>query len=399
MTTVTNSFPMSRFDADHTNATIERALAAAGLDTSTGPMHGVLETIRRALSTGALPTVGSQDGKPLGVVERVRQHPLDGVESSPPSGSGGAGLPGRFLTSQFSSAAGTRTYKLYVPSQAADPPRPLVVMLHGCTQSADDFARGTQMNRLAEENGFLVLYPEQDASANVSKCWNWFQPHDQQRGKGEPSVIAGMVREVAATHGCDERRIFVAGLSAGAAMAVVLGETYPDVFAAVGSHSGLPFASAHDIPSAMAAMKGGRGRSGAARPIGNQVRERSCTQAVPTIVFHGDRDHTVQHSNGAAILQQASDAYDVAGKADGTALVATTERGSAAGGRSFSRSIHAGADGQPHLEFWTVHGAGHAWSGGNVGGSYTDCKGPDASAEMVRFFLEQPPIPRAALTP
>ena len=392
MTNVYSSLPTSRFNADHINETIKRALASAGLDTSTGPMHGVTETIRRALSSGALPSVGVEDEQPLAVVERVSEQisRLDRVEPSSPAGSGGLGLPGRFITSEFSNQAGTRAYKLYVPSQASDSSLPLIVMLHGCTQSADDFARGTQMNRLAEESGFLVLYPEQAASANVSKCWNWFQPRDQERDKGEPSVIAGMVRKVAGTYGVDERRIFVAGLSAGAAMAVVLGETHPDIFAAVGSHSGLPFASAHDIPSAMAAMKGGRGRSGAAGLTGVQVRERSCTQAVPTIVFHGDRDHTVQHSNGAAILEQASDAYDAAGKTNGATLAVSTERGGAAGGRTFSRSVHAEADGRPHLEFWTLHGAGHAWSGGNASGSFTDYKGPDASAEMVRFFLAQP---------
>ena len=216
------------------------------------------------------------------MVERVVEpaSPLGRAEPAPPSRSGALDLPGQFITGEFSNQAGTRAYKLYVPSQASDSRHPLIVMLHGCTQSADDFARGTQMNRLAEENGFLVLYPEQAADANVSKCWNWFQPQDQKRDKGEPSLIAGMVRDVAATHRLDERRIFVAGLSAGAAMAVVLGETYPDLFAAVGAHSGLPFASAHDIPSAMAAMKGGRGKSGSAARAAARMRERS-GRAVP----------------------------------------------------------------------------------------------------------------------
>jgi len=390
MTTLYKPPLMPRFNADQINRTIERALASAGLDTSTGPMHGVVETIRRALSSGALPFAGVPHAQPLEVVERVGEpaSPLGRAEPAPPSRSDALDLPGQFITGAFSNQAGTRAYKLYVPSQASDSRRPLIVMLHGCTQSADDFARGTQMNRLAEEDGFLVLYPEQAADANMSKCWNWFQPQDQKRDKGEPSLIAGMVRDVAATYRLDERRIFVAGLSAGAAMAVVLGETYPDLFAAVGAHSGLPFASAHDIPSAMAAMKGGRGRSGSVGPSGARVRERS-GRAVPTIVFHGDRDHTVQHSNGAAILQQASDAQAAAGT-NGTTLAMSTERGTAPGGRTFSRSVHAEADGRPHLEFWTLHGAGHAWSGGNASGSYTDPRGPDASAELVRFFFAQP---------
>jgi poly(hydroxyalkanoate) depolymerase family esterase len=382
--------PPTRFNADHINQTIQRALASAGLDTSTGPMHGVRETIRRALESGNRPSVVLHDMPQLEVLEPTGDpaSPLDRGDGSQPALDGTLSLPGRFIRGEFSNQAGTRAYKLYMPRQTSESLRPLIVMLHGCTQSADDFARGTQMNSLAEDNGFLVLYPEQAASGNASKCWNWFQPQDQQRDKGEPSLIAGMVREVAHAHGVDERRVFVAGLSAGAAMAVVLGETYPDIFAAVGAHSGLPFASAHDIPSAMAAMKGGRGR-GSVRLSGAPTARRSCRQPVPTIVFHGDRDHTVQHSNGAAILQQASDAYRTGGAANNDTLSTITDQGVAAGGRKFSRSLHAAADGRPQLELWTLHGAGHAWSGGDSSGTYTDGSGPDASTEMVRFFLAQ----------
>jgi len=393
MTTLYGSLARPRFDADQITQTIERALTSAGLDISTGPMHDVTKTIRRALATPHAASSGFlADSQTLEVLERVdEQGPGHRrVEPSPASSRGAVPLPGHLTAGEYSNHAGSRAYKLYVPALATEAPRPMIVMLHGCTQSADDFARGTQMNRLAEENGFLVLYPEQAASANVSKCWNWFQPQDQERDKGEPSVIAGMVTEVARNHGIDRRRIFVAGLSAGAAMAVVLGETYPDLFAAVGAHSGLPFASAHDIPSAMAAMKGGRGKSRLAAVPGGHPVERRCQQPVPTIVFHGDRDHTVQHSNGAAILQQASDAC-AAAEEDLKALSQTSiERGTSAGGRTFSRSIHRKGDRPPHLELWTVHGAGHAWSGGDASGSYTDGKGPDASAEMVRFFLAQP---------
>jgi poly(hydroxyalkanoate) depolymerase family esterase len=385
--------PASRFNVDRINQTIQRALASAGLDTSTGPMHDVTQTIRRALSSsGALPFVDAgPDVQPLEVAERAseRASRLARRDASPPSEPGASGLPGRLIDGEFSNRAGTRSYKLYVPAQPADSPRPMIVMLHGCTQSAGDFARGTQMNRLAEEKGFVVLYPEQAAHANASRCWNWFQPEDQRRDRGEPSIIAGMVTELAKAHGVDHRRVFVAGLSAGAAMAVILGETYPDIFAAVGAHSGLPFASAHDIPSALAAMKGGRGKAGTQHLIGANARERSCKSAVPTIVLHGDRDHTVQHSNGAAILRDASNAYAAAGEGNRTALATSTERRNAQSGRAFSRTVQTDADGRPHLESWTLHGAGHAWSGGDVSGSYTDPKGPDASAEMVRFFLAQ----------
>jgi poly(hydroxyalkanoate) depolymerase family esterase len=269
-------------------------------------------------------------------------------------------------------------------------------MLHGCTQSADDFAAGTQMNRLADEHGFLVVYPEQSAQVNTSKCWNWFKPEDQLRGAGEPSLIAGIVREVAQRHGADPRRIFVAGLSAGAAMAVVLGETYPELFAGVGAHSGLPYGSAHDITSAMAAMKGGRSglsglkaASGAGAAASAPSRSASkAVQSVPIIVFHGDRDHTVQQSNGALIVQQAQQAYD--GISGGAALQVDTQTGVASGGRRFSRTVHVDAEGRARIENWTVHGAGHAWAGGSAKGTFTDASGPDASAEMVRFFMALP---------
>jgi poly(hydroxyalkanoate) depolymerase family esterase len=266
----------------------------------------------------------------------------------------------------------------------------MVVMLHGCTQSADDFAAGTQMNRQADEHGFLVVYPEQAAHANPGKCWNWFSPQDQQRGAGEPALIAGIVAEVARTHNVDPARIFVAGLSAGAAMAVVLGETYPELFAGVGAHSGLPYGSAHDIPSAMAAMKGGRGAKAAqTAPAGAAgTRRNKPLRPVPTIVFHGDRDHTVQHSNGQHIAMQAQDAHMATLGTDG--LQATTHAGVARGGRRFKRTVHCDAQGFARIESWTVAGAGHAWSGGHASGSYTDATGPDASAEMVRFFMALP---------
>ena len=380
------------FDANAIQQTIQRALASAGLDTTSGPMHAVTETIRQALASGGLSTAPAGAATPDDVIDVAARVVSPGVTGVEPSAEGrptdGVGTtPGRFETCQFSNAAGTRAYKLYVPASPGEAPRPVIVMLHGCTQSADDFAIGTRMNRLADEHGFLVVYPEQPAQANMSKCWNWFQPQDQVRDGGEPSLIAGIVREVAARHDADLRRVFVAGLSAGAAMAVVLGETYPDLFAGVGVHSGLPYGSAHDIPSAMAAMKGGRsGLPGlqatpemAARPAKKAVR------AVPTIVFHGDRDHTVQQSNASQVVQQAREAHEVRPGEGG--LTAVTQRGTAAGGRGYSRTIHADSTGQAHIEAWTIHGAGHAWSGGDARGSYTDRSGPDASAEMVRFFL------------
>ncbi len=275
-----------------------------------------------------------------------------------------------------SGPAGRRAYKLYVPSRHipgrdAGEKLPLVVMLHGCTQSPDDFAAGTGMNALAEEHLFLVAYPEQPNSANPSKCWNWFSPQDQHRDRGEPSLIAGITRSVMETHAVDADRVYVAGLSAGGAAAAVMGAAYPDLFAAVGVHSGLACGAASDIPSALAAMRSGAkpGRQGARRP----------ETFVPMIVFHGDRDQTVHPANGAQVLEQAH---------PGQALAVEIVQGHSPGGVAFTRKIEKDPAGRSRREHWTLHGSGHAWSGGSRAGSYTDPKGPDASREMIRFFRE-----------
>ena len=382
------------FDAVNIDETIQRALKSAGLDATSGPMQSVMETIRRALASvrpsAAAPAAAGDSF--INVSARVVNGDEDDgdcqFERRPSSRA--AQAPGTFETCTFSNHAGARSYKLYVPTRILDTPPPLVVMLHGCTQSADDFAAGTQMNRLAEEQGFLVAYPEQAPHANSSKCWNWFKTQDQARDAGEPSLIAGIAREIVSRHGADPRRVFVAGLSAGAAMAVVLGETYPEVFAAVGVHSGLPYGSAHDVLSAMAAMKGGRSGLPGLKdlPGVTATPNRKAAQAIPIIVFHGDRDHTVQQTNGTEIVQQALDAHQRA--AGSIKLFARTDSGVSPAGRSYSRTVHMDSDGQPHIESWTLHGAGHAWSGGHASGSYTDGSGPDASAEFLRFFLALP---------
>ena len=378
--------------------TIEHALASAGLNTQSGPLRGVTETIRKALTTAGLgrmqratTPIPKAQRPPTGVQARAT---TEASKSAATLADGSEAVPGQFLLRSHSASAGTRSYRLYVPARPAgqsagraDKPMPLVLMLHGCTQSAEDFAAGTQMNRLADEQGFLVAYPEQDTDANPSRCWNWFRSDDQQRGSGEPSLLAGIVMAVSQECAVDTRRVYVAGLSAGAAMAVVLGETYPDVFAAVGAHSGLPYAAAHDIPSAMAAMKGRSFMMGMPHFPGTaDDPRRPSTHAVPVIVFHGDRDHTVQHSNGETIVQRACEAYAHLPKA--AHLVSSHEEGEQSG-RRYTRNVHSDAHGTPRVEQWTLHGAGHTWSGGNPKGSYTDSGGPDASAEMLRFFLAQ----------
>lgn len=278
----------------------------------------------------------------------------------------------QFLAATFANDAGIRPYKLYVPSgYRAGQPVALIVMLHGCTQSPDDFAAGTRMNEVAEERNVLVVYPGQTEAANMQKCWNWFRESDQRRGTGEPSLIAGITREVMADYTVDPQRVYVAGLSAGGAAAAIMGKTYPDLYAAIGVHSGLACGAARDMPSAFTAMR--QGSSGNVDVAGERI--------VPTIVFHGDRDMTVDLRNADFVIAQAA----------GVAMLTTyLLEGIVPGGSTYSRTVHTDASGRPMIERWVVHGAGHAWAGGSAAGSYTDPRGPDATREMMRFFLEQP---------
>ena len=269
----------------------------------------------------------------------------------------------RFLDGTYRNAAGSRGYKLYVPSGYDGQAVPLVVMLHGCTQTAVDFAAGTRMNELAERDTFLVVYPEQAGKANQRRCWNWFLPAHQRRDAGEPSLLAGITRQVMATHRVDPERVFVAGLSAGGAMAAVLAATYPELYAAAGVHSGLAHGAAHDVPSAYAAMR--QGPQAEARPAGRPI---------PLIVFQGGRDTTVAPVNAAALLGPWS---------------APRPPPRSPSGPGWTRRAYRDRDGRVVAEWWTIHQLGHAWSGGSPQGSYTDADGPDASAELVRFFRDQ----------
>jgi poly(hydroxyalkanoate) depolymerase family esterase len=372
-----------RVDGGAITDTIKRAFAAAGLDTQTGVMKSVTDTIHQALSTAGLMQRAAEPGQHGVTIDGIAHAvhtPRDGtpattIEPVDPAQSG------EFITRSYTNNAGTRAYKLYVPARYSNElrePVPLIVMLHGCTQSPDDFAAGTRMNELAERHGFLVVYPAQAANANGAKCWNWFRSEDQERDRGEPSLIAGITREVASDYRIDARRIFVAGMSAGAAMAIVLGATYPDLYAAVGAHSGLAYGAAHDMPSAMGAMQGGS-------TVGSTPRFQQVEKAtIPTIVFHGDRDYTVNARNGAAIVDQA-----IAARSDRANFHSTVREGSTSNGRSFTHMVFADAANQPVVESWVLHGLGHAWSGGSLDGSFTDAGGPDASSEMIRFFYSQ----------
>lgn len=275
-----------------------------------------------------------------------------------------------FTQHSFVSVHGSRDYKLYVPAVPHKRAVPLVVMLHGCSQSPDDFAAGTQMNRLADTHGFLVAYPAQPSSANAAKCWNWFNGKHQKRGEGEPALIAGITRQIMKTHKVDPRRVYIAGLSAGGAAAAIMADAYPDLYAAVGVHSGVACGAASDMMSAHAAMTKGAtvaprdGRSRIGRPL---------------IVFHGDNDRTVHPSNADVLIARR-------GAEAGIRM--TQNAGKTSGGVPFTRTVYSDRSGKSVMENWRVHKGGHAWFGGSSTGSYATPDGPDASREMIRFFLE-----------
>lgn len=290
-----------------------------------------------------------------------------------------------YLTRTFACEAGSRDYTVYVPSHTDGRKRPLIIMLHGCTQNPDDFAVGTGMNRLAEEHGFIVAYPRQSMKANQSACWNWFKLTDQMRDAGEPSIIAGITRTIMAEFDIDAERVYVAGLSAGGAMAAIMSATYPELYAATGIHSGLAYGSATDVASAFAAM---RGSSSPAAPKQRKNRLNSVNGRGRTIVFHGAADQRVHPSNAERILAEA--------RAGLTGPAQETQHDGSAGGRAYTRTVIKDASGVFHVERWAIEGLGHAWSGGSPEGSHTDRHGPDASREMLRFFLGSPARPPAS---
>jgi poly(hydroxyalkanoate) depolymerase family esterase len=344
--------------------------------TQGGDLQAATAAIQAALSGSAAPAAAAPAGDFDVIDVEAREIPHEAQDAtttaqpaaptpqSRPAKPVAPGPAGQFISGAHTEAAGTREYKLYIPPTSFDGPLPLVVMLHGCTQNPDDFAAGTGMNEAARQRGFYVLYPAQTQHANSSRCWNWFKHNHQKRGRGEPAILAGMTRDVMSRYNIDPQRVYVAGLSAGGAMAAILGDTYPDLFAAVGVHSGLPTGSATNVQGALSVMK-----SGAAS-------NQRTTASPPTIVFHGDQDATVHPANGEQVVAASAGGF-----------TPQANRARSANGREFTRRVYNDAAGQVVAEHWAVHGGGHAWSGGSARGSYTDASGPDASEEMLRFFF------------
>lgn len=363
------------------NPDFERLMSLATQQTRGGDLRAATASIQRALA--GQPDVAEADAEGaddvIDVEARVIEDPsIEDARADRPPRTSPAAEPSthgeRFVDGRFARGSASIDYKLYVPPGDTSAARPLLLMLHGCTQDPDDFALGTRMNDLARRHGWLVLYPEQSRTANPQGCWNWFKHNHQERGRGEPALLSALTRHVMTTHGADSRQVHVAGLSAGGAMAVILGQAYPELFASVGVHSGLPFATVQNAQQALMVM-----RSGPDLPTAPLGRERSL-KPVPTIVFHGTRDMTVNALNGQRVYAEAT-----VGR-DGTHQ---SEHGHE-GGRAYTRQTCVGADGRSLAELWLIEGAGHAWSGGDRHGSHTDWQGPDAAAQMICFFEAHP---------
>jgi poly(hydroxyalkanoate) depolymerase family esterase len=363
------------------NPLFQRLMQKAAQLTRSGDLRAATAALKAALAgtAPAPPAPSAPAGDDSNVIDVIaREHPPPPAATQPPQRNESEAAPvpiaqpepqpagkGEFVAGRFAGPAGARDYKLFIPPAAGARPLPLVVMLHGCTQDPDDFATGTRMNDAALMDGFFVLYPAQSRQANPHRCWNWFKHNHQMRGHGEPELLAGMTRDVMARQSIDPARVYVAGLSAGGAMAAILGDAYPDLFAAVGVHSGLPAGIAKDVASALGIMK----RSG--------VKPAGTASGVATIVFHGDADATVHPGNGDHVIAASAGLIE-----------AVEEKGHA--GRGYTRKVLRNAAGEVVAEHWVVHGAQHAWSGGNPQGSYADPSGPDATREIVRFFMEHP---------
>jgi poly(hydroxyalkanoate) depolymerase family esterase len=341
-----------------------------------------LYAANRAAILAARRGMADAQGRAAAPAAPPRPRPGRPREDGPPSGTGA------WDVRAYEGPDGGRSYALYTPAELPAGPRPLVVVLHGCTQSPADVARGTRWNELADRHGVVVAYPGQTARHNDQACWNWFLPRHQRRGAGEPAVLAGLTREVAGGGDgapIDPARVFVVGISAGGSMAAVLAATYPDVVRGAGVHSGLPYRTATSQPAAFEAMARG---GGTAIRDGHEVAEAAegAGRLGPLVVVHGTDDRVVNAVNGDELVAQWLDAHRLAGEElDGAPSVV---HGEGEGGLAYRRSRWTGEGSRPVVEHLLVEGLGHAWSGGDRRGSYADPRGPDATQAMWDVFAE-----------
>ncbi len=294
----------------------------------------------------------------------------------------------------YNGTGGSRPYFVYTPdTYQVGMAVPLLIMLHGCQQSALDFATGTHMNLLADQHNFIVAYPQQTSIANAGGCWNWFQRSSQQRGQGEPAIIAGIaaaIQQNAVQWTIDARRVYVAGLSAGGAMAVIAGATYPDVFAAIGIHSGIEYGAAANQVAALQVMRRG-GPDPARQGQEAYAAMGDAARIMPTIVFHGANDIVVAPTNGDEVVQQWMETDRLASNGAYTAdfeQPASITSGQVPGGYAYTVSTWNDSGGNIVQAYWKVSGLGHAWSGGGPAGGYTDPRGPDASGALYTIFMQ-----------
>ena len=347
-------------------ALIQRALSAGEIDLLNHARSSKLSSLSPAvqLPSHTSPET-SLDPRPHGLLRhrKARKSQPTQVDTNP-------GTISNFTSRIYRHVERNLSYMLYVPLEVSGRERSLLLMLHGCRQSPDDFAAGTQMNRLADEFNIIVAYPLQPQTANSSGCWNWFDARHQKHGSGEPAMLAGLAESLRREFNIAKNLVFAAGLSAGGAMAEILASTYSQQFEAVGVHSGLPHGAATSLGNAFAAMKG-------ASKLEKGLNENSAGQS-RRIIFHGSVDAIVHPSNSERIVNQARSRSRQLKEVGLTKVV---------NGREVRYTIFQDLHGRSVVEQWLVKGGGHAWFGGNSGGSYTDPKGPDASCEMVRFFL------------